>query len=115
MESGAIFAIKEKSEVHPKHRERERRRKGFGRRRGTAKARAGRTWERKVRSQRLLLDKLREAGKLDTKTFRRYYLLIKGNAFPDKKSLLLHLGDEGIRVSDEELKGIEDRIRAMHG
>mgnify|MGYP001626234827 CR=1 FL=1 len=82
--------------------------------RGTAKARAGRVWEKKVRSQRLLLKKLKEMKKIDTKTFNRFYALIKGNAFPDKRSLLLHLDEEGIKVNDEELKQINDYIKSQY-
>ncbi|MGC8547756.1 MAG: 50S ribosomal protein L19e [Candidatus Micrarchaeia archaeon] len=87
------------------------RKRGYGKRKGTAKARAGKVWERKVRSQRLLLKRLKEIGKINTKTFDKFYASIKGNAFPDKRSLLLHLSDEGVKVSDEELKQIEDYIK----
>ncbi|MGC8628846.1 MAG: 50S ribosomal protein L19e [Candidatus Micrarchaeia archaeon] len=90
------------------------RKRGYGKRKGTRKARAGRIWERKVRSQRLLLKRLKETGKIDNKTFTRFYLAIKGNAFPDKRSLLLHLSDEGIKVSDDELKQIEEYIKQKY-
>ena len=39
---------------------------------------------------------------------------MKGNSFPDKKSLLLHLGDEGVKVSDDELKQINEYVRKLY-
>ncbi len=116
---GKVYAIPEKhnKSLHGKILKMKRekgRKRGPGKRRGTAKARAGRVWEKKVRSQRLLLKKLKEMKKIDTKTFNRFYALIKGNAFPDKRSLLLHLDEEGIKVNDEELKQINDYIKSQY-
>ncbi len=67
-------------------------------------------WEKKVRSQRLLLSQLKLTGKIDKKTFRRYYMLIKGSSFPDKASLLRHLAESGTSVSEEELGRINKSI-----
>ncbi|MGA3020383.1 MAG: 50S ribosomal protein L19e [Candidatus Micrarchaeales archaeon] len=111
IKEGAIIAIKPKHELHKKHME-EKRKRGAGKRKGSSKARKGRTWEKKVRSQRLLLQRLKATGKIDNLFFKRYYLLIKGNAFPDKRSLLLHLSDEGIKISDEEIKQINEYAKA---
>lgn len=110
---GDVFALKDRREVHKKARL-PRRKRGAGKRKGTRKARQGMPWTKKVRSQRLLLSRLRETGKIDRRMFRRYYRLVKGNAFPDKRSLLLHLGDEGITVSDGEIKQINDYIRRLY-
>ncbi|MEM3781567.1 MAG: 50S ribosomal protein L19e [Candidatus Micrarchaeaceae archaeon] len=119
IKQGSIYAVPKKhnKSMHGKllkiKREKGRRR-GPGRRSGTAKARTGMTWERKIRAQRKLLQQLRQINKIDSKTFRHFYLLAKGNSFPDKRSLLLHLSDEGIKVSDDELKQIEERIRKAY-
>jgi len=113
IKEGSIIAIKTKSEMYPKPKK-EKRKKGIGKRKGKANARRGRTWERKIRSQRLLLEKLKEMKKLDNATYRRYYLLAKGGAFPDKRSLLLHLGDDGINVTEEELKRINDYVKSLY-
>ncbi len=119
IKEGSIYAEPEKHNLslHGKllkvKREKGRKR-GYGKRRGTAKARAGRVWEKKVRSQRLLLRKLKEMKKLDNKTFNRFYALIKGNAFPDKRSLLLHLDEQGVKVSEDELKQINEYIKAQY-
>ena len=107
IKDGAITAVKTKRELH-KRRARRKRYRGPGKRKGTANARRGMSWEKKTRAQRTLLDQLRRMGKLDRKVFRRYYLLTKGNAFPDERSLLLHLSDDGIKVSEEEMKQINE-------
>ncbi|MEM0074303.1 MAG: 50S ribosomal protein L19e [Candidatus Micrarchaeaceae archaeon] len=116
IKQGNIYALPKKHNLslHGKLLRKKRakgRKRGYGKRSGTAKARSGMSWERKVRSQRKLLRQLRILHKLDTKAFRRFYLLVKGNSFPDKRSLLLHLSDEGIKVSDDELKQIEENIK----
>ena len=113
IKEGGIFAVKTKSEKYPQPKT-EKRKKGIGKRKGRANARRGRTWERKIRSQRILLAKLKEIERLDNETFRRYYLLAKGGAFPDKRSLLLHLSDDGINVTEEELKKINDYVKSLH-
>jgi large subunit ribosomal protein L19e len=114
IESGAIVAVKPKSELH-KRAKVERRKRGIGKRKGSAKARRGRVWEKKVRSQRFLLKRLKLMKKIDNPTFKRYYLLIKGNAFPDKRSLLLHLSDEGIKISEDEVKQINEQAKKTYG
>ncbi len=113
IKDGAIVAVKPKQELH-KSKPLPKRKRGPGKRKGSAKARRGRVWEKKVRSQRLLLARLRTMGKVDGTTFKRYYLLVKGNAFHDKRSLLLHLSDDGIKVSDDELKQINEYAKSMY-
>jgi large subunit ribosomal protein L19e len=113
IKDGTVIALKPRYELHKKAVI--ERSKGIGKRKGTAKARIGRgVWEKKTRSQRLLLNQLKMMGKFDNTTFKRYYLLVKGNAFPDKKSLLLHLSDDGIKVSDDEVKKINDYAKSMY-
>jgi large subunit ribosomal protein L19e len=110
---GVIVAMKPKYELYPRVKE-EKRKRGTGKRKGTAKARRGRTWEKKVRAQRLLLSRLKKTGKIDNAVFKRYYLLVKGNQFPDKRSLLLHLSDDGIKLSEEEIKQFKEYARDMY-
>src|SRR5271157_2325593 len=101
IKSGAIYAVKKK--------------RGTGKRKVTNKARVGGSpWKKKARSQRMLLKRLREMGKIDGAVFRKYYLHVKGNVFPDKRSLLLHLEDDGIKVSEDELKKINEYVRGTY-
>lgn len=120
IKDGSVFAIPERQTLSSararqlKIKREKGRRRGIGRRKGTAKARAGRTWEKKVRSQRLLLKRLKEIGKVDRKTFRRFYGLIKGNIYPDKRSLMLHLEEEGVKIDADELKQINEYIKGTY-
>lgn len=119
IKNGSVYAVpaKHNKSIHGKILKQKRlkgRKRGPGKRKGTRKARAGRLWERRARSQRLLLKRLKEIGKIDNATFKRFYKQVKGNAFPDKRSLLLHLSDEGIKVSEEELKEIEEYIKKTY-
>lgn len=116
---GTVYALKAKHNVSMnskimRKKRAEGRRRGRGRRKGTSKARSGRSWEKKVRSQRFLLNEIRGLGKIDTKLFRKYYLLVKGNIFADKTSLLLHLSDDGVKLTEAELKGISEKAKAMY-
>ncbi|MGC8710102.1 MAG: 50S ribosomal protein L19e [Candidatus Micrarchaeia archaeon] len=112
VKEGSVFALKAKHNVSMnskvlKKKRSEGRRRGIGRRRGSRKARGGISWEKKVRGQRAMLKELKRMGKLDSASFNRFYMLVKGNSFHDKSSLLLHLKDEGISISDEDKKNID--------
>ncbi len=115
IKDGAIYAIKKKHNLSSsskllKARRKKGRSRGQGRRRGSDKARQGRRWEKKVRSQRLFLKQLKLNGKVDKVKFRRYYMLIKGSSFPDKASMLRHLEESGVKVTPEEVKAINETI-----
>ena len=88
--------------------------RGPGKRKGTLKARRGERWIKQVRSQRLLLDRLRSMGKLDNITFNKYYMLVKGNSFPDKASLILHIREGGIKINEEDIKAINDYAKSQY-
>ena len=64
------------------------RRKGFGKRAGTRKARTNpkKKWQQKVRALRQKLSELRKAKTLKA-DYQKTYRLIKGNFFRDKKHL----------------------------
>lgn len=116
IEKGSIYATKEKHNASSRSKmlklaRQEGRRRGPGRRRGTANARSGRTWEKKIRSQRRLLSELREMGKIDSKTFQSFYRHTKGNEYATKANMILHLREIGIEVTDDEIKAINGKIR----
>ncbi len=119
VKNGGIYAIKAKHNQSAnskllKIRRSKGRGRGQGRRKGTLKARRGELWIKKVRSQRLLLLRLKIMGKLDNAKYNKYYMLIKGNSFSDKASLVLHLREGGVKISDEELKNIKDFMKAQY-
>ncbi len=112
--SGGIYATEKKhnasrrSKLLKQARE-EGRRRGVGRRRGSNKARIGRVWEKKVRSQRRLLKELKAMKKIDTKMFNDFYKHIKGNEYATKATMLLHLRDQGISITDEDVKALNEK------
>ncbi len=117
--SGGVYALPAKHNLslngkNLRIRRSQGRSRGAGRRHGTRKTRMGRLWEKKIRAQRVLLFILKQMRKLDNKSFRRYYLLAKGNTFADKRSLLLRLGDDGIKITEDEMKQINEQIKKMH-
>lgn len=119
IKKGSIYALKEKHNISQAGKDLRKaraggRKRGTGRRRGTRKARVGRTWEKKVRSQRRLLKELKNMDKVDTKTFNTFYRLVKGNAYTTKAQMLLHLKEEGLQLSDEELNKINEKVRSEY-
>lgn len=119
IENGSVYVIKEKRNISMnakklKIRRSKGRGRGPGKRKGTLKARGGYMWKKKARSQRMLLKRLKVAGKIDRQTFNKYYRLIKGNSFADKGSMLLHLREEGIQIEGQTLKEINDYIKNQY-
>ncbi|MEM0087076.1 MAG: 50S ribosomal protein L19e [Candidatus Micrarchaeaceae archaeon] len=118
IENKSIIAVKPKhnismnSKVLKQKREAGKRR-GPGRKKGTLKARGTTPWKKRVRAQRMLLKELKRMGKIDTKTFNSFYMRVTGNSFPNKASLLLHIKDSGISITDDELKQINERIKSQ--
>jgi large subunit ribosomal protein L19e len=74
------------------------RRHGHGSRKGAKYARLSRKerWMRMIRPIRLYLRKLRDDGKIDKATYRRYYLKAKGGEFRSKHHLETHLISDGV-------------------
>jgi large subunit ribosomal protein L19e len=114
IKNGKVYAVKAKknrsmnSKILKMKRD-EGRRRGPGRRKGTLKARGTISWEKKVRAQRFVLKELKLMRKLDNKSFRTFYLLIKGNSFPDKASLLRKITESGVSISEDDMKSINEK------
>ncbi len=73
------------------------RRKGPGSRKGKKYARYPRKerWMKTIRPIRATLKDLRDSGKIDRHTYRRFYRLAKGGTFKSRNHLLMHLKTEG--------------------
>ena len=98
IESKAIM-VKQKR-TPSRHRARARhakrkkgRQKGEGKRKGTIKSRLPRKreWINKVRSQRKLIQNLKQKKSIDNKIFRMLYKKIKGNTFRSRAHLMFFL------------------------
>ncbi len=74
------------------------RQRGQGSRRGRKGARkpSKERWMQTIRPIRRKLKELRESGKIDTATYRKYYLKAKGGVFKSRPHLEAHLKTEGI-------------------
>lgn len=74
------------------------RQRGHGSRRGKKGARkpSKERWMQAIRPIRRKLKELRDAGKIDTATYRVYYLKAKGGVFKSRPHLESHLKAEGI-------------------
>ncbi len=68
-------------------------RNGPGSRKGTKYARLSRKerWIKTIRALRDELRKLKKEGKIDRRTYRKYYLYAKAGMFKSRAHLLLHL------------------------
>jgi large subunit ribosomal protein L19e len=83
---GAIEVVKPAGTSRGRVRARSGRR-GPGSRKGTRES-GKRRWIRQVRALRRTLRELRERGEVDSKLYRRLYLLIKGGAVRSRRRLL---------------------------
>ena len=81
-----------------KAQKRKGRRRGQGSRRGRKHARkpSKEMWMQAIRPIRKRLKELRDDGRIDTKTYRKYYLKAKGGVFKNRPHLESHMKAEGI-------------------
>jgi len=95
IKQGTIKALPEK--LH-KPREKKKRRKGPGRKKGSmfAKVTAKERWISTVRPLRKMLKELRQTGQIDKPTYRKLYLLVKGGMFRSRSHLKIYLEQHGL-------------------
>jgi large subunit ribosomal protein L19e len=101
-------AIKGTSRVRARARleqKRKGRRKGHGKRAGTANARNPRKnrWMRTIRSQRRILKDMREDGTLLSSQYRRYYLKAKGGSYRSIAHMRSQMTIEGVTLPGGEV------------
>lgn len=109
IEEGWIKAkpIKGTSRVRARARleqKRKGRRKGHGKRAGTANARNPRKnrWMRTIRSQRRVLKELREDETIEPSQYRRYYLKAKGGSYRSIAHMRSQMTMEGVEFKGGE-------------
>ncbi len=69
------------------------RRRGIGSRKGSPRTKnpKKKSWIKAVRTLRKFLKELKASGRIDSKTYTKTYLQIKGGSFRSKKHLMLYL------------------------
>lgn len=74
------------------------RQRGQGSRRGKKGARkpSKEIWMQAIRPMRRKLKELRDTGKIDTRTYRSYYMKAKGGQFKNRPHMESHMRAEGI-------------------
>ena len=79
------------------------RRRGEGSVRGTKYARfpRKRRWISRIRALRKELKELKESNKIDKKTYRRYYRIIKSGSFVSRAQLRNHIQTAGLLKGDK--------------
>ncbi len=101
--SGAVVA-KQKQGIsrgraeHTRAQKRKGRQTGHGSRRGRKGARkpTKERWIQAIRPIRRKLKELRDSGKIDSATYRKYYLQAKGGVFKSRPHLESHMRTEGV-------------------
>jgi len=75
-----------------------KRKKGPGRRKGArgAKVTKKRNWINTIRPLRRMLKDLRDKGTIDSRTYRKTYMLIKSGMFRSRSHLKLYLKQKGV-------------------
>lgn len=90
--------IKVKPTKIKKPREKKKRKKGPGSKKGAKGTRISkkRRWINTIRPLRRMLKELRDSGKIDRATYRKIYLLMKGGMFRSRAHLKLYLKQRGV-------------------
>jgi large subunit ribosomal protein L19e len=106
VKDGKVYAVAEKHNISFRSKavrlkKMKGRRRGPGSRRGTMKTRMSVDYKKRVRGQRRVLKILKSDKTIDNKTFKRFYLLVKGGTFANKGSLISHMKINGVGISDE--------------
>ncbi|MDE1871298.1 MAG: 50S ribosomal protein L19e [Candidatus Micrarchaeota archaeon] len=109
VKSGGIYVIKKKHNISAyskvlNEKRRKGRRRGMGRRKGTKSARGILEYKKKVRGQRRMLKALKGEKLIENERFKKYYALVKGGNFASKASLLSHIRNEGLEISEDKAK-----------
>jgi large subunit ribosomal protein L19e len=90
--------IKALPEKIKKPKERKKRKRGPGKRKGAKHAilTKKRRWIKTVRPLRRMLKELRDSGQMDKRTYRKIYRLVKGGMFRSRAHLKIYLEQRGL-------------------
>ncbi len=107
IKNGSVYVIKEKKNLslHGKelHKKRQKgARRGPGKKKGTLKARTGRTYPKHIRAQRRIIKSLKSDTTINNIQFKKYYKLVKGGTFSTKAQLINYIIHTGVDIIDEK-------------
>ena len=108
IKNGNIYTIKKKHNISAyskvlREKRNKGRRRGPGRRKGSQAARGILEYKKKIRGQRRVLKTLKVDKVIDNQKFKKYYALVKGGNFATKASLLSHIKNDGVSLTDDKL------------
>ncbi len=85
-------------------KEKKRRRKGPGSRKGSKYARlpSKRRWMNTVRPLRRMLKDLKDEGKLENVTYRKLYMLVKGGQFRSRSHMRIYMEQHNMLKKEEK-------------
>jgi len=80
-----------------------KKKRGHGSKKGSSGARLTKKehWMHTIRPLRRMLKELRDKGTLDTRTYRKTYLLVKSGMFRSRSHLRLYLKQKGVLSEDK--------------
>lgn len=87
-----------------KHKRKQGRSRGPGKKKGTKKARGVISYKKKIRAQRRILRSLKQEKIIDNDLFKSFNRLVRGNIFTTKISLLNHIKNKGVDLSNEKIQ-----------
>ncbi len=112
IKSGSVYATPKKRNISLRGKQRNEKKakgrmRGPGRKRGTYKARVGKTYQKRVRAQRRVLKELKANKTITNEQFKRFYLLVKGGAFGSKAQLLNSIMNSGVQIENEHFEKLK--------
>jgi large subunit ribosomal protein L19e len=96
--------VKAKSEKIHKPREKSRKKRGHGSRKGAKYSIVNRKrrWILKVRPMRAMLQEMKAKNEIDNQTFKKLYLLVKGGMFRSRSHLRLYMEQNNLLRKGEK-------------
>lgn len=112
IKNGSLYTIKKKKNLslHGKELHKKRlkgARRGTGKKKGTLKARTGRTYPQHIRAQRRIIKTLKVDSTINNEQFKKFYKLIKGGTFATKSQLINHIIQAGVSIDEERFNKLK--------
>lgn len=112
IKNGSIYTIKKKKNLslHGKELHKKRlkgARRGIGKKKGTLKARTGRTYPQHIRAQRRIIKILKSDNTINNEQFKKFYKLVKGGTFTTKSHLINYIIHTGVSIDEKRFNELK--------